>query len=939
MPVMNRSGLLSKAGLRRLFSSDEVWSLGSKRNQVELVPAEQHILQISESNHLPASRSHRFSRQNQAPVHLISPERTAKTDSGNTQCQQDSVKTLKSGSKSDELETHKKVQGFYEDVCTPKNNEACDGEILQHPAEGPLKQLLNIQQLTLSHEFDPDAEKNPIESNLSSDTKEVLLFDSKSGRFKPKEQESVKKTSVVHSSLKPEINPLNVQSNQKLQSVLSLNNNLSDKNAQGAWKSSISYPKTDQIFIDHEFPEQKTQTSLNETITDNPHIESLILEAVSPDLRQTQDSLSCDGSLSEIDEKSEEISFHSEALAWSEEERDYLSEEKNEASTCSLVFAEKFTVIPDNFQHKLYLNNKPAEGCNTSPCYERKTTVESTLSEILSPVDEVLSYSSAELPPSVKGGAGTGLDSYSYPPPPPAFEIITWTSEEEQPAPPDCVEDLSINSENIPPLPVDLYQRRIESQCLASNSLRPKKENNDDTNGDCCKTLPLTQSIYEDIESDCSLPEDRNEISDPLSSFQFGDRVLVCKSRPGVLKYKGLAAFADGFWAGVALDTPNGNHNGTFRGVKYFSCDKSHGVLVRAEDISRIHREHGIETGVDEDPFSDEDPPSAQKDTSSTCGQGGHKHFQCPPRDDSKMPKNSLQNEPHRDMFDGARDLSHPLEMPSPKIGYERSVGENMDHVNDSNHSVAKLTQVLGKDVVHYTQDTRKTPRHRMKLVHDYKSIDTDIRKSEVCYFMPCLLEQWHPAQPDLPPKIKVPPHEDGIVYRLVDATVDILCGQANYDSLDSYETPSYLLDDDSRKSYRQVIFQLTSDVLHEVLGDLLRTKQSAKNIDDDSLILALQSRKISVTFLKATVRKNIQKILYLDRSEQQMKEMLQKLCKYWNAKRDRVDYILIQELHNEERTWLDYRSDQDTVKMHLTEEIFSLLLDDTILALNHMHV
>ncbi len=58
---------------------------------------------------------------------------------------------------------------------------------------------------------------------------------------------------------------------------------------------------------------------------------------------------------------------------------------------------------------------------------------------------------------------------------------------------------------------------------------------------------------------------------------------------------------------------------------------------------------------------------------------------------------------------------------------------------------------------------------------------------------------------PTLLPKIKVPPHEDSIVYRLVDAAVEILCGQANEDTLDLYKTPSYLLDDDSRKRYRQV--------------------------------------------------------------------------------------------------------------------------------------
>ncbi|XP_050966661.1 uncharacterized protein LOC127165798 isoform X2 [Labeo rohita] len=906
--------LLSKAGLRRLLSSDEVWTLGRKRNQVEFVPAEQDILQVTESNNPSAIPSHRYSRQNQASLHLISPERISKTEGGSTSCQRDSVKALKSGAEVNEQDTQKKVQGLYEDTCTLKRERP------QHPVEVPMKPVLNIPHFTLNHEPHSDSLRAPIVSSLSSDKKDDLRLDSK----KPKEHEDIKTTNLVNGGATPDTTALNVQNNQRLHSVLTLNNNhnICDQNAGGQWKSSLSYSKT------NEFPEQKTQACTNETVTDNSLIENLILEAVSVEIRKTEDSPSCDVSLSEIDEKSEAISFHSEALAWSEEERDCLDEGKTEAtqaSSCSLVFAEKYTVVADDSQP--YLNNKQ-EGRCSPPCYERQPTVESTLSEILSPVDEVLSYGSAELPPSVKGGAASGFDSYGCPPPPPAFEIITWTSEDELPAPPDSVEDLSINSENLPPLPVDFSLKRKESQSLDSNSLREKEVNND-TNGALCEDNDCS-------EYTSSLPEDvKNEISDPLSTFQIGDRVLVCNSRPGVLKYKGFTAFANGFWAGVALDAPNGNHNGTFRGVKYFSCKKSHGVLVRAEDVAPIHREHGsdVETGVDEDPFSDEEPPRAkrdkqQKDTSSADGQRGRTRSQCPPRDETTCIQ---QKEPQEDTSDEAGNLSHVSKMPTPSTGVElHHNGQNR------NHADAKLTEELDKDGVHCAQDNRK--RQRIKSVHDKQSTDTDIRKSEDGHFMPCVLEQWHQAQPDTPPKIKVPPHEDAIVYRLVDSAVEILCGQANEDTLDLYETPSYLLDDDSRKRYRQVIFQLTSDVLHEIWSDLLRTKQSAQNVDDQSLMSALQSSQISVTFLKAAVRKETQKILNLERSEQQMTEMLQKLCKYWYAKRDRVDFILIQELHNEERTWLDYRADQYTVKMHLTEEIFSLLLDDTILTLNHMH-
>lgn len=64
---------------------------------MEFVPAEQDILQVTESNNPSAIPSHRYSRQNQASLHLISPERISKTEGGSTSCQRDSVKALKSG--------------------------------------------------------------------------------------------------------------------------------------------------------------------------------------------------------------------------------------------------------------------------------------------------------------------------------------------------------------------------------------------------------------------------------------------------------------------------------------------------------------------------------------------------------------------------------------------------------------------------------------------------------------------------------------------------------------------------------------------------------------------------------------------------------------------------------------------------------------------------
>lgn len=117
--------------------------------------------------------------------------------------------------------------------------------------------------------------------------------------------------------------------------------------------------------------------------------------------------------------------------------------------------------------------------------------------------------------------------------------------------------------------------------------------------------------------------------------------------------------------------------------MKYFSCDKSHGVLVRAEDIAHIHREHSsdVETGVDEDPFSDEEPHSAKRDkqqiaTSWADRQRGQTYSQCPPRDETILTITTCtqQKEPQEDTSDGARNLSHPSEMPSPRVSNTKNL-------------------------------------------------------------------------------------------------------------------------------------------------------------------------------------------------------------------------------------------------------------------------
>lgn len=547
----------------------------------------------------------------------------------------------------------KKVRNPHPKVSPTKSTEILSREKVHW------KPLKDVHHFTSEHSQPScgTSDNAPIVSCLSSDIEEDLPYDYEDLQQKPGEEPEARfqeKLKPHSSSFEMTVDfgevitdnlTLNVQNSHRSQSVVFNNNH---EICDVSRKSDTAYTQTHEIDLVSQISENLKWQNIKDSLIDKPLVTNSVL-AVRSDIKET-DSPSCDDSLSEAEDKSEPFSLQSEGLVWSEEEKDVHSEEKSEAGTFALVFAEKCTVISESPPCCHQFNNKH---CEADPCgllhYENQITAESNLSEILSPVDEVLSYGSAELPPSLKGGGGPGLDINSLAPPSPAFEIITWTSEEDLPGPPEFLEDTSINSENIPPLPVDLSCKRDTERPSETNV------NNDANTEDLCQMLHSAEQDQDDEGSEytSSLPvDDSKESQDPLSSFNIGDRVLVCNSRPGVLKYKGYTTFADGFWAGVALDIPNGNHNGTYRGIKYFTCQKSCGVLVRAEDISHLQREYcnDADIGMDEDTFSDEDPPNYQDGENGNKPSGKEQRRKSgrhrSPGHGSSAPKQTSQQEP-----------------------------------------------------------------------------------------------------------------------------------------------------------------------------------------------------------------------------------------------------------------------------------------------------
>lgn len=67
--------------------------------------------------------------------------------------------------------------------------------------------------------------------------------------------------------------------------------------------------------------------------------------------------------------------------------------------------------------------------------------------------------------------------------------------------------------------------------------------------------------------------------------FLIGDRV-VSGGRRGVVLFFGLVKFATGKYVGIELEQPEGKHDGTMKGERYFECRPNHGVFVKPSMVT-----------------------------------------------------------------------------------------------------------------------------------------------------------------------------------------------------------------------------------------------------------------------------------------------------------------------------------------------------------------
>ncbi|XP_064420204.1 centrosome-associated protein 350 [Latimeria chalumnae] len=574
---------------------------------------------------------------------------------------------------------------------------------------------------------------------------------------------------------------------------------------------------------------------------------------------------------------------------------------------------------------------------------------EDTLSETCFSIDEILSYKLADLtPPEEKD---TSPESEEFPPPPPP-DLLFMKSESN-----------SFNSEELPPPPEDQFTS--EDEILQSPFEDDQSIKSDEF------------SLSEDMKPFITLSKAGEDHADPLWSFNIGDRVLVRHSKPGVLKFKGYTGFQEGYWAGVALDKPEGDHDGTFQGIKYFECNMNCGVFATPDQISHLLEDYKMDKDFSEseDPFTDGSSPRNYKNLENSPKKGGgfgkkseereennktsrHQGHKCSSQKSNKVflsqvfsNYNNAFHRKHKQI--GEEDVKKLMITNGKPFKCKDDSGSlfedifsllKLDYVtfkeqikimkaDSSNQAIDTAAEkIVAKFIDDALKEYRKIKRTQngnadvrqisaeasQDVVSLRKILDAGIFGSmenseermspHQCGEMKFINQQFRHSVPQRKNEVFCIPHNIPFVQELTRAAVDELWRHRNRSPnsrkiamskvFHDHNVNENKLDADSTRMYKQLIFDLTYDVLQEIFKDAhdSNTFPWVKGL----LIPSYYSDRIS--------------------------------------KEEDINEIKIQELHEEESHWVEYSEDEFLVKMKVTEDIFNTLIQDTIEILNTIY-
>ncbi|KAM4021657.1 centrosome-associated protein 350 isoform 3-T3 [Anomaloglossus baeobatrachus] len=510
-----------------------------------------------------------------------------------------------------------------------------------------------------------------------------------------------------------------------------------------------------------------------------------------------------------------------------------------------------------------------------------------------------------------------------------------------------------------------------------------------------------------------------SEISDPLTEFKLGDRVLVSGVQPGTLRFKGETLFADGVWAGVELDKAEGNNDGSLEGSRYFVCSPLHGIFAPPQKIALLSAEERVPSLEIEKNIEISREPKNQINGTPLIEDI---ELKGPERTSSKSTESSV-SESHMTLVEQELQVVAPPETPIPEEEIQRPktpLLELTDKFSEARLSKQSpevstlsdsLLQVCLKDTVSYLQSIRKERAQKIQRSNqelrsieaisdrhqeggqapkqeEYQKLDSlheAFGEKEALGFEPSRsilsilgdepdwfdedfglssrksqhfelerpLSSGSVLEPKTAPRLvpspkcvqPVPtpelvfavPHTVPEVERLVEEAVDKLWEwkqlNGNLQEIrnaftcneEEEERPAY-------SAYKEMLFDLTLYIFEEICSPDPRGSQPQWK--KPLRVTLSYSRRVkdhsNMEEVKSFLTSEVLNLLSL-RKENNYKTDWQRMMKFGRKKRDRVDHILVQELHEEEAQWVNYDEDELFVKMQLVDGIFEALIRDTI--------
>ncbi|NWZ63897.1 CE350 protein, partial [Acrocephalus arundinaceus] len=316
------------------------------------------------------------------------------------------------------------------------------------------------------------------------------------------------------------------------------------------------------------------------------------------------------------------------------------------------------------------------------------------------------------------------------------------------------------------------------------------------------------------------------EETDSLSNFNIGDRVLVSKVQPGTLRFKGLTKFAKGFWAGVELDKPEGNNNGTYDGIKYFDCREKHGIFAPPQKISHLTEsiDSHLDTNKDdEDSFFDDRLEKQHKAEQKDKGSSK------PGKEAESQSRNATENY--------SQDKA-PVDTAVSEASAEERVEKELSSKANSIKEISVATGSFAQEqsVVDYLKDAVKEDASHTLLTSSVVDEISTIQLDDMSDFLSEKLERQKTLGEECAEKLD--DLSPDVVEKPATPLLDLLTKEKN--QLEAQLSLPLREEEKSKDQLEKVSF-LTDSLLRDFVKDTVNQLQQIKKIKNEKIQLSNQ--------------------------------------------------------------------------------------------------